>query len=51
MKAKALRTFRNKYSKKLHKEGEVIEISEKRFNEINSAGFGTLVEEIKEPKK
>lgn len=44
-------TFRNKYSKKIHTEGDVLDITEKRFEEINSTKHGTLVEEIKEPKK
>ncbi|WP_189928439.1 hypothetical protein [Clostridium tetani] len=52
MKAKVLRDFINKYSKKLHKKGDILDISKKRFEEINSTSFGILAEEIKEePKK
>ena len=46
VKAKVLRTFKNKYSKKKHKKGEVLTISESRFDEINDAGHGKLVELI-----
>lgn len=48
MKAKVIQSFIDKYSKKECKKGEVIEISEKRFEEINSTSFGIFVEEIKE---
>jgi hypothetical protein len=50
LKVKVLRTFRNKYSKKIHKKGDILDISKKRFEEINSTSFGILVEEIKEKK-
>ena len=45
---KVLRTFRNKYSKSLHKEGDLLSISRKRMEEINSAGYGKLVELVKD---
>lgn len=48
MKAKVKRNFINKYSKNLHKKGDVLDISKKRFEEINATSFGILVEEIKE---
>lgn len=52
MKVKVVNRFINKYSKKIHEVGEILDISEKRFEEINSTSFGVLVEEIKEkPKK
>ena len=41
---RVLRTFRNKYSKSLHKAGDLLAISLKRMEEINSAGYGRLVE-------
>ncbi len=50
MKVKVLRTFRNKYSKKIHKKGDTIDISKKRFEEINSAASGVLVEKIEDKK-
>lgn len=46
--AKVLVTFKNKYSKNLHKKDEIIEVSKKRFKEINATKFGKLVEEVKE---
>lgn len=49
MKAKVLISFRDKETKKECKKGDVIEITEKRFNEIRKAG--KLVEEIKETNK
>lgn len=49
MKAKVLRTFKDKYSGKFHKEGEVITISKDRYNEILTVA--PLVEEVKEAKK
>jgi len=47
IKAKVLKPFRNKYSKSLHKRGDLLTVSEKRMDEINSAGFGKLVERMK----
>jgi len=41
---RVLRAFRNKYSKSLHKKGDLLSISRKRMEEINSAGHGELVE-------
>ena len=43
-KVKVLRTFRNKYSKSLHKAGTYLSISTNRYEEINNAGYGKLVE-------
>ena len=45
---KVLRTFRNKYSKSLHRQGDLLSISRKRMEEINSAGHGELVELVDE---
>jgi len=45
---RVLRTFRNKYSKSLHKKGDLLSISLKRMKEINSAGHGVLVELVDE---
>lgn len=50
MKVKVLRSFINKYSKKRHEKGDILDITEKRFKEINSTKYGTLVEEVKEKK-
>lgn len=52
MKVRVIKQFRNKYSKKRYKVGDILDISENRFNEINSTKHGKLVEKIeKTPKK
>ena len=48
MKVKVLKNFRDKHTKRNYKIGEVIEVNQRRFEEINSTAFGVLVEEIKE---
>jgi len=48
VRVRVLRTFRNKYSKSLHKKGDLLSISRKRMEEINSAGHGELVELVDE---
>ena len=48
MKAKVLRKFRDKYTKALHKAGDIIEISNERYEEINSTSHGFLVKEIED---
>ena len=45
MKAKVLQKFKDKYTDKVYKVGEVITISKKRFAEILEVG--KLVEEVK----
>ena len=44
IKARVVRTFRNKYSKSLHKRGDLLTVSQKRLEEINSTRHGELVE-------
>lgn len=48
MKAKAIRSFIDKYTMKSIKEGEEIEITEERFSELTTGPRGIFVEEIKE---
>lgn len=48
MKARVLAKFKDKYTGKIHKEGETITISKDRFEEILTVA--PLVEEIKEAK-
>lgn len=48
VKVRVLRTFRNKYSKSLHKAGDLLTISPKRLEEINSTRHGQLVELVEE---
>ena len=46
MKVKVVRNFRDKYTKKLYKAGEELEITQERYEEINSTVHGILVKEI-----
>lgn len=50
MKAKVVKVFRDKYTKQIYKEGEVIEITKKRYTEILKVDK-TLIKEIKEEKE
>ena len=50
MKAVAVKTFINKYSKALVKKGDTVELNEKRFKEINEAGHGILLIDEKEKR-
>lgn len=49
MKAKVLRRFKDKYSGKVYKAGEVITISKERFEEILTVA--SLVEKVETKKK
>ena len=49
MKAKVLRRFKDKYSGKVYKVGEVITISKERFEEILTVA--PLVEKVETKKK
>lgn len=51
MKCKVIREFNDAQDGVLRKEGEVFEATAARINEINSAGYGELVEKIAAPKK
>lgn len=48
MTVKVLRQFKDKHTKVLHKKDSIIEISNERYEEINSTSHGVLVKEIKE---
>lgn len=50
MKAKVIRTFIDKNTRKQCNQGIVISIDQKRFDEINSTVAGVLVEKIEEKK-
>lgn len=50
MKAKVLYDFTDGLTKKRHRKGQVIDVTEKRFKAINKAGFGVLIKEIKDEK-
>jgi len=46
MKVKVVRRFRDKYTKKIYGIGEIIEVTNERYEEINSTAHGILVETI-----
>lgn len=49
MKAKVLKSFRDKHSGEIYKAGKILTVSQKRFEEILTVG--PLVEEVKIEKK
>ena len=49
MKAKVIQDFRDKHSGKLHKAGEILDITEERYAEILETA--PLVKKAREPKK
>ena len=49
MKAKVLRVFRDKETKKTHQKGDVIDVTPARFNEIRNKG--AYIEAYVEPEK
>lgn len=51
MKVKVLRTFNDLKGKVIRKQGEIFEVTKKRYEEINSTSHGDLIEEIKEIDK
>lgn len=52
MRAKVLKQFIDKNNRGLvYKIGTEIEVTKKRFDEINATQHGVLIEEIKEEKK
>lgn len=51
MKVKAVQKFRDKYTKDVYEPGQVLEVTKKRFEEMNSTKHGVFVEEIKEEPK
>ena len=51
MKAKVIRKFIDLKANKTRNPGEIFEVTQKRFEEINSTSFGPLVEEMKKEKE
>lgn len=51
MKVRVLEDFKNKYSKTVYRQGEIVEFSKKRIKEINSTSHGQLVEIVEEEKE
>lgn len=50
MKVRAKRLFKDKREKAIRKSGEEFVVNQERFKELNSAGYGVLVEELQEEK-
>lgn len=52
MRVKVVREFIDlKNNKKKRKVGEIFDVTNERFKELNSTSFGVLVEEVKEGAK
>lgn len=51
MKVKVLKPFINKYSKKRHEIGEILEISKERYEEIIKSPHKSLIEVVEEKEK
>ena len=52
MKVRVLRDFIDlKNNKKRRKVGEILEVTQDRFKELNSTSFGVLVDELEETKE
>lgn len=52
MRVKVVREFIDlKNNKKRRKVGEIFDITQERFKELNSTSFGVLVEEVKKSKE
>lgn len=51
MKVRALKDFRDKYTKALYKKGAVFDVSKERAAEMNTAPAAPLVVEVKPRKK
>jgi hypothetical protein len=47
MKVKVTRSFTDKHTKVKYAKGDVIDVTLKRFNEINDGPHGELVEKVK----
>ena len=50
MRVRILKPFKDKNKNIIYQEGKKIEVTNERFEEINSTAHGILVEEIKEEK-
>lgn len=50
MKVEVIRNFRDKNTKERYKIGQILEVEETRFNEMNLTKFGQLVKKVEEDK-
>ena len=48
MRVKVLKRFKDKYTKKIYEIGEIIEVTNERYEEINSTAHGILVKKVEE---
>jgi len=51
VKVKVIKPFSDKYTKVIYQKGQEIEVSNERYEELNSTAHGVLVEEVKTPQK
>jgi len=51
MKATVIKVFRNKETGIVNEVGQEVELTKKRYEEINSAVFGPFVEKVKATKE
>lgn len=51
MKVQAIKKFKDKYTGSVISTGQVLDITEERFKEINSTKYGDLVKRVEEDKK
>lgn len=50
MKVKAVKDFRDKHTKTLHRVGETLEMSQERYKEVNGTSLGVFVKKVTEKK-
>lgn len=51
MKVRVIKPFRDKYTKVVYAKGQEIDVTEERFEEINSAALGPFVKSVGESEK
>jgi hypothetical protein len=50
MRVKVVRPFKDKHKKVVYQKGAEIEVTKRRYEEINSTALGVFVEEVREKK-
>lgn len=48
MKAKVIKKFIDKYTKEVYEIGQIIEVANERYEEINSTAHGILIEKVED---
>lgn len=51
MKVRVLKKYKDKFTKKIYKAGQEIEVAKERFGEINSTALGPFLEPLEEESK